>query len=254
MAAQQAEGIILRKYFLRETSYILIVFTKEFGKIKGVIKGVRNPVPQFGGNFEIFSRARLLFYKKKKSLMDLITQCETVDFFLPLRKSLERLTYASYFVELVDIVTVDYEVNEPLYKTLVDSLALMAAGSSAKRVSRIFELKLLEHLGLSPVLDACVKCKREAEEAAYFSIKEGGILCLRCVSGKNEFNMPISLGAVKFMRKIRSSDISKLSGVKVSGEVGRQTEEILRRFLQYHIARPIKTLTFMNKLKNAGVS
>ena len=33
MAAQKTEGIILRKYCLRETSYILSTFTKDFGKI-----------------------------------------------------------------------------------------------------------------------------------------------------------------------------------------------------------------------------
>ncbi|MBU1894387.1 MAG: recombination protein O N-terminal domain-containing protein, partial [Candidatus Omnitrophica bacterium] len=62
MAVQKAEGIILKKYFLRETSYIIVAFTKEFGKIKGVIKGIRAPYPQFAGNFEIFTQCRLLFY------------------------------------------------------------------------------------------------------------------------------------------------------------------------------------------------
>lgn len=253
MSVQKAEGIILRKYYLRETSYILIIFTKEFGKIKGVIKGVRNPCPQFGGNFEIFSRARLLFYKKKKSLLDLITQCETLDFFLPLRKSLEQLTYASYFVELVDMVTGDYEPNEPLYKNLIESFKLMAAGASAKRVSRIFELKLLENLGIGPVLEECVKCSKRIEEASFFGVKDGGILCPECSGPKDEFKIPVSFGAVKFMKKIQSSEISKLSGIKVSGEVGRQIEEILKRFLQYHIGKPIKTLKFMRGLKSVGV-
>ena len=41
MAGLKAEGVILRKYLLRETSYILKIFTREYGKIKGVIKGVK---------------------------------------------------------------------------------------------------------------------------------------------------------------------------------------------------------------------
>ena len=98
MAVQNAEGVILRKYLLRETSYILVIFTKEFGKIKGVIKGVRNPYPQFAGNFEIFTQCEVLFYRKKKKLIDLITQCETLDYFLTVRKDVESLTYANYFI------------------------------------------------------------------------------------------------------------------------------------------------------------
>ena len=106
-AAEDAEGIILRKYYLRETSYILVVFTKEHGKIRGVLKGVRNPYPQFAGNFEIFTRCRITFYRKKRSAFDLITQCEMEDFFLPIRKDIERLTCANYFIELTDTVAGD---------------------------------------------------------------------------------------------------------------------------------------------------
>ena len=157
-AAQNAEGIILRKFFLRETSYILVVFTREFGKIRGVLKGVRAPYPQFAGNYEIFTKCQLLFYRKKKKSLDLITRCEALDFFLPARKDIERLTYANYFIELVDVVTSDYDVNEELYGSLVESLQLLATRSSAKRVSRIFELKLLKAIGLAPHLEGCVDC------------------------------------------------------------------------------------------------
>jgi len=252
MAAQSAEGIILRKYYLRETSYILVVFTREFGKIRAVMKGVRNPYPQFAGNFEIFTRCRLLFYRKKKKPMDLITQCETLDPFLPVRKDIERLTYASYFIELIDKVTVDHDVNEDLYRTLVESLRLLGTGSSAKRVGRIFELKLLGAMGLSPRLDGCAECGAAIEKEGAFSVKSGGMLCAGCArrGGKAQ---RVSLGTVKFMSKIQSSDIAGTSRIKVSREVGRETEKILKSFLGYHIGRPVKSLKFLEQLQKTGI-
>ena len=252
MPAQNAEGVILRKYYLRETSYILVVFTREFGKIKGVLKGVRAPYPQFAGNFEIFTECRLLFYRKKKSALDLITQCETLDFFLPVRKDIERLTYANYFIELVDIVTADNDPNEQLYHSLADSLRLLATDSSPRRVSRIFELKMLAALGMSPQVDSCVKCGSPEEKGIRFSAAAGGVVCQAC-SPNEPGTLNASLGTVYFMRKILSIDMDKASRIKVSRDVGIETEEILLKFLQYHVGRPTKSLAFLEKLKKQGI-
>ena len=250
--AQNAEGIILRKYYLRETSYVLVVFTKEFGKIRGVIKGVRVPYPQFGGNFEIFTQCQLLFYRKRKKSMDLITQCEALDFFLPARKDIERLTYANYFIELINIVTGDYDVNEELYRVLLESLRMLASGASSKRVSRIFELKLLGTVGLSPQLDECVECGAPVEGKGYFSVKSGGMLCPGCRK-RDEASLRLSLGTVNFMRKIQLSDMVKTARIKVSKEVGKETEKILKSFLRQHISAPVKSLGFLEQLQKTGI-
>jgi DNA repair protein RecO (recombination protein O) len=252
MPAQRAEGIILRKYPLRETSYILVVFTKEFGKIKGVIKGVRSPYPQFAGNFEIFIKCELLFYRKQKRPMDLITQCEAIDFYLPVRKDIERLTYANYFIELISVVTNDYDPNEELYRILVQSLEMLGTGSSAKRVSRIFEIKLLGVLGLSPQLAECVECGSPLERGIGFSPASGGALCSGCAS-RDKGSLELSLGTLKFLRKIQQSDFDKTSHIKVSREVGRETERILKRFMAYHLGRPMKSLKFLEKMEKAGI-
>ncbi len=246
--AQSAEGIILRKYYLRETSYILVVFTKEFGKIKGVLKGIRNPYPQFAGNFEIFTLCQLLFYRKKKKGMDLITQCEAMDLFYPVRKDIERLTYASYFIELVETITSDHDVNEGLYEVLLESLKLLATDSSPRRVGRIFELKLLDSLGLRPMLEGCAVCGRAAEDKVRFSAANGGLLCGGC-AGSDETAFPVSRGAVNFMRKILVSPIYRTAQIKVSREVGKEIERILKRFVGYHVARPVRSMRFLEQLQ-----
>jgi DNA repair protein RecO (recombination protein O) len=252
MAAENAEGIILRKYLLRETSYILVIYTKEFGKIQGVVKGVRGPGPQVSaGNFEIFTRCQLLFYRKKKKALNLITQCETLEYFLNARKDIERLTYASYFIELVSMVTQEDDPNEKIYTALLESLRLLSEGDSPRRVSRIFEIKILEGAGLSPHFEECSSCGASAGEDNYFSASGGGLLCGKC-KGQDKHAFRISRGTVNFIRKIQASDFSKVSRIKVSREVGQEIEKALGIFLRYHVGRPIKSLNFLEKMKRTG--
>jgi len=247
LSAQKAEGIILRKYFLRETSYILVVFTKEFGKVQGTIKGVRSPYPQFAGNFEIFAKCELLFYKKNKRPLDLITQCQLMDFFLPARKDIERLTYANYFIELVNVVTADYDANPVLYKTLSESLSNLREDLSAKRTCRIFELKFLQALGLSPEMGRCVNCGIEGQGKVFFRAASGSIICESCGGGLFD-DVPISKGTINFIKKIQETDISKTQHIKVSREVGEETENVLKKFLKHHINYPLKSLKFLEEL------
>jgi len=253
MAAQHTEGIILRKHLLRETSYILVILTKDFGKIKGVIKGIRKPCPQFAGNLEIFTKCDVLVYRKHKKPFDLITQCEAVDYFLQIRKDIERLTYANYFIELVDVTIVEGEPCEEVYEILLGALKMLAEGSSPKRSGRIFELKLLNNLGLSPRMDVCVACGVNKITEYFFSAKDGGILCRKC-SANSLGSFTITPGTVNFIRKIQSSSIELASRIKVSHCVGVETEKLLGQFSRFHINRPIKSLKFLARLDKLKTS
>ena len=252
MGALRAEGIVLRKYLLRETSYILVIYTREFGKIRGVLKGVRKPFPQFAGNFEPISLCEVIFYKKKKSVLDLITQCETIDYFNGVREDLEKLTYAGYFTEMVDAVTEDQDSDPDIFDILKGSLSMLGRATGAKRVRRIFEIKLLGALGFSPQVDECVKCASLVDEKSFFSASSGGIMCAKCNEGKND-KVPVSLGTIKFMRKIQSSGIERAENIKLSHEVGVETERMLDGFVKFQIGRPIKSLKFLNDIKTFGV-
>ncbi len=247
MAVKKAEGIILRKYLLRETSFLIVLFTKEFGKIRGVIKGIRSPYPQFAGNFEIFNHVEILFYAKKRKLMDLITQCDTIDFFLPLRKDILRLTYANYFIELIDKVTNDYDPNEKMFTLLAETLKKLGTESSAKRISRVFEIKLLTEIGMSPQLEGCVRCGKEICETSKFDISQGGLVCEKCAPGKDP-KSGILLGTINFIKKIQSTDLAKSYQIKVSHQVGVETEMILRDFIRFHVNKPIKSLDFLDRI------
>jgi len=252
MAALIDEGIILRKYLLRETSYILKIFTKEHGKIQGVLKGARNPYPQFAGNFELFAHCDLLFYRKKRKTLDLITGCELRDFFFFVRKDIERLTYANYFIELIDVVTAENDPNGDLYTILLESLRLLSGESSPKRICRIFELKLLKCIGMAPAVSACLKCGSGDKKVFYFSIKDGGTICGDCAAGMRG-RMRISMGTIKFMEKIYRLPFDRVHQIKVSREVGRETENILNSFIGFHLGRRIRSLEFLGQLEKEGI-
>lgn len=249
MAIQKSKGILLRRQDLRETSLILTFYTEGFGKIKGIVRGVRGPHAQYsGGSLEVFAYDEVVFYERKRSEFYTISQCDLLDFFSPIRESLERLAYAAYIVELLDSVTAMSDKNIDVFQLLLNSLKLLSGSSSAKRTTRIFEIKLLALLGLVPTLGSCANCSGRLDSGARFSFRHGGLLCKACFSVDKEA-CSILPGTVKFIEHIRTSPFEKVERVKVAASVGKELEGILRKFLDYHIERRLKTVEFLKEIE-----
>lgn len=243
-----ADAIILRKYPFRETSLLLILYTKEYGKIKGIIKGIRGPRGQFGSFPEIFTLNKVVFYESKRREFFYVTECSLIDLFQNIRLDLERTGYATYLVELTDAASPFNDKNEELFDLLLNSLRLLCSSGSAKRITRIFEIKLLLILGLTPALDSCMQCGRGAERGAKFSFRLGGLLCQSCHSF-DKAATDISPGTVNFISHIEKTPHERTPRIKVSKKVGQELEYILRRFLDMHIDKKLKTLEFLRKIE-----
>ncbi|MBL7068864.1 MAG: DNA repair protein RecO [Candidatus Omnitrophica bacterium] len=248
MAIQTTEGIILRKQNLRETSVILSLFTKDFGKISGVMKGARGPKAAMGNNPQVFSLNNIVFYDKKRGNLNSISQCDLKNYFDPIRNDLERTVYADYFLELVDSVTIEGDINREIYELLLNSLGLLSRPVSAKRVARIFEIKIMDMSGFMSELGECIVCSEPIQENARFSLCLGGPLCRKCQT-KDKGAINLSKGTMNFIERVRRSPFELVSRIKVSQDVGIELEGFLRRFVDYHIQRSLKTVEFLKKIK-----
>ena len=249
MGINKTEAIVLNARELRETSLIATFYTKDFGKISGVIKGVRGARAQyFGGALEPFAHDAIVFYEKKASGLFLVSQCELINFFWALRGDLERLAYASYLVELLDSATPIGEKSGEIFALLARSLELLCGSASPRRVARIFEIMLLKRQGMMPELERCVVCGGKVEGEGRFNLKLGGLVCGPCASSSGAA-IPILRGTREFMRHIASSDFDRASRIKVAKEVGREVEVILRKFIDYHIERRLNTVAFLTSIQ-----
>jgi len=248
MAIQKTEGVVLRREDVRETSVELTAYTRDFGKLRLLSKGVRNPGERYLSAYELFALDDIVFYEKNKRNLYLLSQCELIDYFPEIRNSFERLSYASYFVELVNSVTAPQDKNRKIFDLLVNSLRLLSSNASPKRVARILEIRLLSILGLMPNLTSCANCGKDAPLGRMrFSFKLGGVLCESCYNLDRNAR-PILPGTVNFLLRIESLPFEKIKQIKVAKRVGSEVERFLRSFIQYHLDVRLRSREFLNKV------
>ena len=248
MAVQKTQGFVLRREDLRETSVILTVYTRDFGKLKLITKGVRSPEQRSLSSYELFVLDEIVFYEKRKKNIFFLSQCELINFFPKVRESLERISYATYLIELLDRVTDIGERNPALYGLLKDCMVLLSTKASPKRVARIFEIKLLSILGFMPRLASCVNCDKGLEKKrARFSLSRGGVLCETCFA-RDRRAVPVLAGTINFILHIKDLPFDRVKNIKVAKRVGSEVEGLLKNFINYHLDIRPRSMDFIGKV------
>ena len=203
MASEKSAAIVIRAVDFSETSLILTLFTREFGKIGALAKGARRLKSPFESALDLLALCRIVFLHKTSDALDLLTEAKLLRRFRPAGKNLLNL-YAGYYVaELLDDLT---EANDPhpkLFDLADETLAALAAGEPVARRTIRFELGMLHLLGLLPSLTDCAECGNRVPAAGRvaFGLLDGGVLCPACRAGKTQV-VSVHAGVLRTMSQL----------------------------------------------------
>src|SRR6266436_2492972 len=125
MDTERADGIVLRRQPVTESSLLVTWYTREFGKLKTLAKGARRPKGPFQGKIDLFYRDEIVFLPSKRSDLHLLHDCFLESPHARLRQSVASLTAASYVCELVELATEREDPNAAIYELLVVILELL---------------------------------------------------------------------------------------------------------------------------------
>ena len=243
----KTEAIVLRHSEFGEADKILTLYTPNMGKLRAVAKGVRKPTSKLGGHVELLTYCSLMLARGRD--LDIITQGEIIDGFSPLRGDLWRIGCAFYLAELVDAFTAEGVENYPIFRLLLDALHWLCQERKAELVLRYFELHLLSHLGYRPQLQECLNCKSALKPTAnFFSVSGGGVLCPACADTE-PVTRPLSLNALKVLRFLQDNDFATASRLRLSPDLSRELEQLLREYIRYLLERELKSTKFLHRLK-----
>ena len=238
MAVHSAEAIVLRRYPFRETSVTLSCLTDQFGKLKGLVKGLRAQPNRHRSAMEPLTVNHIVFYDTRTSQLHLISQCELLEPLAALQQDLETARLAAFCAELVDTVVPLEEPQPTMYQLLKSTLQRLALGAGERPVIRAhFVLRLLRLAGFHPQLDECADCGVAVHTAGYWSAREGGLLCERCLhqDPKAEPARPELLAALEQLSE--ADQPPELPPGLMPALTTR-----LDNFLRWRLDKPLKTL------------
>lgn len=247
------EAVVLKKSELGEADSILTLYTPKWGKLRAVARGVRRPKSKLGGHVELLTYSRMSLSQSKS--LDVITQSQTIDSFLPLRDDLWRTSQALYVAEIIGQSTAEEEANYPLFILLVDTLHWLCQAHNGETTLRRFELHLSQCLGYRPQLYECLCCRNplKIDDSFYFTPTGGGVLCHYC-RNLESIVYPLSTNALKMMRFLQRSDYSSADRLRVKPELASELKRLMQGYIRYVLERKVKSGEWLDRLKREGLS
>ncbi len=244
--AHRIEAVILRHQDWGEADRLIILFSRERGKLRAIAKGARKSHSRKAGHLEPFNRVSLLLAQGTD--LPLITQAETLCAYLAFQEDLLRMGYGAYLLELIERFSVDEEANPTLYQYLVESLERLSQSKDPLFELRYFEIKLLTEVGFQPQLFHCVVCNEEIQpQDQFFSIEMGGVVCPKCALHPHAL-LPVSMQALKYLRHFQRSSYPEARRAKIPLGIEKEMEGILQRYLQAILERRLNTPQFIRSI------
>ena len=238
---KKLEGIIVSEVDYKESSKILNIYTKEYGIIGVIARGSKRLKSNFSGLTTKLTYAIFIVNYKENGPSTLM-EVNVIDNFKNIRKDIDKISYAMYITDLVTQVF-KHENNIKIYDLYISSLKKINENIDYIVITNILELKLLDFLGIRPVIDECVSCGKKDGIVTISSYK-GGLLCNDCV--KNE--KILHPKTLKLIRMFYYVDISKIDKIEISENIKKEINDFIDDYYDRYSGLYLKTKTFLRNL------
>jgi len=253
MALHKTDALVISRFDFRETSLIVNFYTRHFGKISGILKGIREDPRKFASPLETFSFNDIIFYKKASTNLHLVSHCELKDNFNALRHDVSRMGMGSIMIELVDSIMPLEDKNEAVFDLTAASLKELETTYNPDKVLTIFKIKILSLSGFEPHFDSCVSCDSKVIGESKFSLSLGGLLCAGCYK-KDIRARSIFRGTVASILHIQKNDFRVNLNLGLNPQIKRELDAILNAFLNFHLEKELKSQKVVDRMHHKELS
>jgi len=229
MSLIRDEAVVLGRIDYSETSQVLVLFTREHGKVRAIAKGIkRGTKARFAVGVDLLDVGHVVFSSRgeRSETLATLTEWKPSRSLWGLREKLFRIHAGQYAAEVTAQLTEDWDAHPELFDALSSTLAALTDAPEPLNIVTRYQFALLDSIGSLPRFEACVLCDRK-EDLTHFSSFEGGLICRHCEPGRVE-KREVAARTVEVLRGWHSPNVHRSQS---SG-----TQAGVFTVLNYHIA------------------
>ena len=241
---QKYEGIVIRTSDYGESDKVVVVYSKEAGKIAGMARGAKKTNSRLASSTQPFTNGYYVVHTSRG--LGGMRQAEIIQSFRGIREDIFKTAYAAYIVELLDRSTGEKEQNPFLYELVLQTLQYIDEDYDPDIITNIFEMKMLNVLGIYPELQKCVLCGNTEAQFGY-SIKENGLLCHQCFEREPYF-LRVSQQTIKLLRVFYFFDLNRLGNISVKQTTKDELKRVIDMIYDEYSGLYLKSKKFLKQV------
>lgn len=234
-------AVTLRRTDYKDSSQIITFYTRDYGKIQTLAKGLKRSVKGISGGIDLLTYNNIVFIQRESSTLNILTEWVLRDGFHLLRKNSKKYYSALYILELVREFTEENDKNEHLFDLFINTLYEMVNRGDPAVNTIAFEVQMLALIGYLPEMNHCVRCKAKTNAKSFssFSASEGGLLCFDC-GGSIREKVKISGGAVATINFLVGKKIQDTGRLSIQSLIQVEIRKLLIYYLSFILNKRLK--------------
>jgi DNA repair protein RecO (recombination protein O) len=249
MARLITPAIVLRTVDYGEADRIVTLLAREGGKRAAIARGARKSTRRFGAGLALFGVGEATLHERPHAELDTLESFHGARGFPSLMLDVAKVAHGGYACELVRELAPPKQSEPALFDLLLAFFAQLDAAPARAETLRVFELRLLDEVGLRPQLDACVSCNTHAldEPGQVLDARSGGVVCAAC----HRHGRPLDGDARRALAHAQTLALDDAPSLTLAPQVNATCREALASLFTEHLGRPLKSLEFIHKLNQA---
>ena len=246
MSTEKSAAIVIRQADFSESSRVVTLFTRDFGKVAALAKGAKRLKGPFEAALDLLARCEVVFIRKSSSGLDILTEAHLAQRFHPRPGDLGSLYGGYYVAELLDALSEEYDPHPLLFDEAVLTLERLSGDQPLDFSILRFEFVILREIGQLPALDVCSNCGEPAGSSGRYGyqVSQGGIICQNCF-GDDAPRYILSAGAVAAARALASEADNVLRSLTASPAQLREMRSVTNAAIAHTLGRRPKTLRYL---------
>lgn len=234
------EAIILKKTVYKENDCILHIYSREYGKISVMAKGIQKMSSKNARACQELMISEMTLHVKKG--ISTLLRATPVDYLRHIRESLDSEIIANYIVEYFYRYAEENQPIEKEYEQLSLSLKALDQGYDPLLIYLLFNVFILENNGVSLDVDGCVKCG--STHVVSISLQDGGFLCEKHLEQHPVYDVKV----LKAFRHIHKIPLQSIDQIHIDEETCHQLIPIIEGFVEEYTGIALKTSKFIRQI------
>jgi DNA repair protein RecO (recombination protein O) len=251
MARLITPAVVLRTVDYGEADRVVTLLTRDAGKRAAIARGARKSTRRFGAGLSLFGTGEATLLERPQAELDTLEAFHGARGFPSLALDVAKVAHGGYACELVRELVPPRQAETGVFDLLLSLLALLDGGPARAESLRVFELKLLDEVGLRPTIDRCLGCGAVGAEldgaGQVLDARRGGVVCGAC----HGHGRPLDGAARHALTAAQELSLDDAASFSLAAPVNAACRDALAALFTEHLGRPLKSLEFIHKLNQA---
>jgi len=270
-----SEAVVLRTWPVHEADLIVSLFTRDYGRLRGVAKAALKSRKRFGGALEPMTLAQAWFAERPRQELVRLDQLEIIRSPLSAPVDHARMAVLSFYAEVIDETLPERDPQDTVFRLLVSVLEQTAAvgsepgqagaakpGGAQPEAGHIqagqpqagqpwmaltyFSLWMTRLMGLLPDIGRCMVCGEPLGGAEVsFSVSADGLFC---GLHRNGSASALSADSWQLAQRMLKAPASAFTSEPWTRKRGQDLRRFTLQTLERHLERKLKSAEALARL------